>query len=131
MSRLLLDTSVLISNWHRLSGGQIAGKTGSDARDWANDVVAFYNTSMVATPVIIEFSAGTRTGDELSLARAYLERFEAIDHGMILREDWDRARRIAERIPRDGKRRQLGDCLIRAIAERFNCDVITLDDRFP
>ena len=131
MSRFFLDTSVLISNGHRLSGGKLANSTEVDARAWARRVADHYKTSKVSTPVVIEFLAGTRNGRELSLARAYLDQFDIIDNGEILREDWDRARRIAERIPWDGKPRQLGDCLIRAIAQRFSCDVITSDDRFP
>ena len=131
MSRSLLDTSVLIHNWRRLSGGRVRGRTEQEARDWANAVIGFYNTSTVATPVIIEFVAGARTGGELSLFRAYLDQFDVIDKGVVLRQDWDLARRIAERIPRDGKPRQLGDCLIRAVAQRFSCDVVTLEDRFP
>jgi predicted nucleic acid-binding protein len=131
MSRLLLDTSVLIRHWHRLSGGQITSKAESDARGWANRLIDLQKTSNVATPVVIEFLAGARTAHELSLFRAYLEQFDIIDRGEILRDDWDLARRIAERVPRDGKPRQLGDCLIRAIAKRFRCDVITSDDRFP
>lgn len=48
----------------------------------------------------------------------------------ILSQDLDQARRVAERIPRDGKRRQLGDCLIGAMALHLNYDVVTLDRRF-
>ena len=131
MSRSLLDTSVLIGNWNRLSRGQIVNKTESDGRDWAKRLVVLHKTSNVSTPVVVEFLAGSRNRHELLLARAYLQQFDIIDNGRILQEDWNRARRIAERIPPDGKRRQMGDCLIRAIAKRFNCEVITSDDRFP
>jgi hypothetical protein len=34
-------------------------------------------------------------------------------------------------VPRNGKPRQLGDCLIRAIAARLKYDVQTVDGSFP
>ena len=84
------------------------------------------------TPVYIEFVAGARTAVELELSRAYLAGLEIVDAGRILKEDWEKARQLAERVPRDGKPRQLGDCLIRAIALRLKYyDVLTADDSFP
>ena len=84
------------------------------------------------TPVYIEFIAGARSAVELELSRAYLAGLEVVDAGRILKEDWEKARKLAERIPRNGKLRQLGDCLIRAIAARLKYyDVLTADDSFP
>lgn len=53
-------------------------------------------------------------------------------NGLVdLQEDWKKARQIAERVPRNGKPRQLGDCLIRAIAARLKYyDMQTADDSF-
>lgn len=90
-----------------------------------------YDTDAIVTPIRIEFVAGTRTAHELRLARAYLANFRAIDGGRILAEDWIEAHRIAERVPRDGKPRQLGDCLIAAIAKRLRYDVEAKDRAFP
>ena len=131
MSRRLLDTSVLIAHWRRCAVGSLADKGPSDAREWADDLARLHATDIVATPVLIEFLAGVRTSHELALARAYLNRLRAIDGGRIPGEDWAAARRSAERVPRDGKPRHLGDCLIKAIAERLNCEVFSLDEGFP
>jgi predicted nucleic acid-binding protein len=49
----------------------------------------------------------------------------------ILPEDWQEAIRIASRVPRSPAPRQLGDCLIRAIAHRLKYEVFTSDMNFP
>ncbi len=85
----------------------------------------------IVTPVVVEFVAGARKSRELELFRAFLACFDVIDRGQILPADWQAARRVAERIPRDGKPRQLGDCLIRAIARRLNYEIDTADQTFP
>jgi predicted nucleic acid-binding protein len=76
------------------------------------------------------FIAGIQSSSEMELARSYLAEFEIVDEGRILEEDWEHAKRLAARVPRDGKPRQLGDCLIRAIAIRLKCEVRSLDTRF-
>jgi predicted nucleic acid-binding protein len=38
---------------------------------------------------------------------------------------------LVRRVPPDGSRRQMGDCLIRAIADRLNAEVLTRDAGFP
>ncbi|HVX61524.1 MAG TPA: PIN domain-containing protein [Pirellulales bacterium] len=128
MARRILDTSILIRHWQRHF------KTLSsieNATRLANDLVAIHDTKAIVTPVYIEFVAGTRTALDLEYSRAYLARLEIVDGGRILKEDWEKARQIAERVPRNGKPRQLGDCLIRAIAARLKYDVQTVDDSFP
>lgn len=131
MKRAILDTDVLIAHWHRCIAGSPRGKSIAQAEDWARNLVRLYDTDAIVTPVRIEFVAGTRTAHELRLARAYLAKLRAIDGGRILAEDWTEAQRIAERVPRDGKPRQLGDCLIAAIAKRLRYDVETKDRAFP
>ena len=41
-----------------------------------------------------------------------------------------KAKRLAERVPRDGRRRQLGDCLVQAIANRLRYEVFAIDTFF-
>jgi predicted nucleic acid-binding protein len=81
-------------------------------------------------PVYIEFLAGVRNSVELQLATAYLKEFEILDNGTVEKADWSEAERVARRVPQDGRPRQLGDCLIRALAKRLRGDVATLDLRF-
>jgi hypothetical protein len=124
----------LIQYWHhRLSKSKknVGRLAILEAVDWARDVTEKYGTQAIVTPVFIEFVAGTRGEHELKVARAFLGEFRIADEGAILYEDWITARRFAERIPRDAKPRQLGDCLIRAIAKRLRRDVISLDRGFP
>lgn len=85
----------------------------------------------IATPVVIEFLAGTKNSHELPLARACLAQFHVADAGDVRAADWGESRRLAERVPRDGKPRQLGACLVKAIARRLKYDVQTFDQRFP
>lgn len=85
----------------------------------------------IVTPVCLEMIVGTVTKHELELTRAYLDEFDVLDRGDVRPKDWEEARRIAERIPPDGKPRDLGDCLIRAIANRLKRDVLSLDAGFP
>lgn len=130
-SRLIFDTSALIAHWHRCSGGKLTARTRQDAVEWGERLAEFHQTRRIVTPVAVEFLAGTRSGHELDLARAYLSVFEVADGGQVTADDWLCARRIAERVPRDGKPRQMGDCLVRAVAQRLTCDVISSDERFP
>jgi predicted nucleic acid-binding protein len=85
----------------------------------------------LVTPVVIEFLAGVRGRHELELADKFLSEFAVLDDGNVVPSDWQEARRLARRVPQDGTRRQLGDCLIRAIANRLRADVLTLDEDFP
>jgi predicted nucleic acid-binding protein len=128
--RRLLDTSWLAQHWHDCGGHSPGPTTTRDAERWARRLAQLRRTDAIVSPVVIEFLAGVRTERELKLARAYLSRFNVIDEGRILEQDWEQAKRLAERIPRDGKPRQLGDCLVRALAIRLRYDVDTLDRRF-
>jgi predicted nucleic acid-binding protein len=128
--RRLLDTSVLISYWRSRTRDGLSGKSLDDARNWANGLIGNYGSRLISTPVVVEFLCGVRSERERDLALAYLGAFELIDKGEILKEDWDEAVRFAQRVPHDGKPRQLGDCLMKAIARRFNLAPYSLDKRF-
>lgn len=130
MTKRLLDTSVLIAHWRRCAAGSLLSKSEDDARRWARTLVELHQTGLIATPVVVEFLAGTRSGHELKLARAYLGELEVVDEGRVSEKDWETATRYAERVLRDGKPGQLGDCLVKAIADRLKCDVFSLDEAF-
>lgn len=131
MKRSVLDTSVLIRSWWEYSGGALKQKKPSDARQWARQTIAFYDTDAIVTPVHLEMVAGVSSRHELELTNAFLAEFECLDEGNVLPADWAEALRLAQRVPRNGKPRQLGDCLIRAIANRLRYKVETLDEDFP
>ena len=119
----ILDTNVLIKHWRKLDK---KSRSPAAVRLHADELVEVQGTNLIASPVVIEFLAGTRDSQELELSRAFLEPFEVLDQGEIPRQDWDEAKRFAQWI-RIGRERKLGDCLIQAIAKRLNGDVITAD----
>jgi predicted nucleic acid-binding protein len=127
MAKRLLDSNILINHWHSYLP-QI--RTEKTMRQWAKNLIQTHSTNCICSPVEIELLAGTRSQSELKLHRAYLEAFHNIDGGTILKDDWQLAKQIAERVPRDGKPRDLGDCLIEAIAARRHYEVLTGDRRF-
>jgi predicted nucleic acid-binding protein len=127
----VFDTSMLIWAWRTSRGGLRGPVDAGVAEEWARRLIDLYRTDAIVTPVRIEFAAGARDAAESKVFRAYLAMFQNIDGGRILPEDWAEALRLAEWIPHDGRPRQLGDCLIRAIARRLKCDVLTRDTGFP
>jgi predicted nucleic acid-binding protein len=131
MRKVVLDTNVLINNWRRSRSPSLASNTARQAEGWATQLITLHETDAIVTPVYVEMVAGVLTGHELNLTRAYLGKFRRIDEGRILPADWEAATRLAQRIPRQPKARDLGDCLIRAIAKRLSHEVLTLDRRFP
>jgi predicted nucleic acid-binding protein len=132
MPRRVLDTNILINHWGDATRGvQLRDVKRDRAARWGRELAGLQNTNLILTPIYIEFVCGNATAHELQLARAYLGAFEIADGGTIHARDWIEARRIAERVPRDGRRRQLGDCLIRAICDRLNLEVFTAEKRFP
>lgn len=134
--RRILDTSVLIRCWQQqhniLSkrGVKLEDFTAADAEAWADNLIELHGNAEIVTPVRLEFLAGTRNPHELRLATAFLNRFHITDKGNVTAADWQAAEQQALRIPPDGKPRDLGDCLISAIARRLRRDVFTLDKRF-
>lgn len=119
----ILDTNVLINHWRRLDK---RNRSMTSVRSHAEELVEVQGTNLIASPVLVEFLAGTRDSKELELSRAFLEPFEVLDNGEIPRQDWEEAKRFAQWI-RKGRERKLGDCLIQAIAKRLNGDVISAD----
>ncbi len=132
MAKKLFDTSTLLAHWGACGGNAPADKNNDDAKVWAKNLIKLHaGIDAIVTPVYLEVVVGTLSAHQLNLARAFLQCFRIVDEGKILAEDWVEARRIAERVPRKPYRRQLGDCLIRAIANRLRYDVIAVDTRFP
>ncbi len=138
MTRRILDTSVLVSWWHKhcrnlatKSRSGISTALVSIVKKKAKAMIQQYGSSQIVTPVAIEFLAGFTRREEMELGEVFLEELDCIDRGQITPEDWKEVRRLARRIPRDGRPRQLGDCLIRALANRFARDVFTPDRAFP
>jgi predicted nucleic acid-binding protein len=131
MAKRILDTSWLITHWLNYSATSSTARTPESMEQLGKQLIDLRGTKFIATPVFIEMVAGVQSAAELKLTLAYLKPFVSIDEGRILPEDWQNARDYAQRVPRDGKRRQLGDCLIRAIADRCRCEVDRLDKRFP
>lgn len=131
MRRRILDTSVLIRHWSRRGGNSPADKTVQQARAWAAEVTTTFRSRAIVSPTYLEFVCGTTGADQLVLAEEYLAAFEVVDQWEIRPEDLEEARRLARRVPPDGRRRQLGDCLIRAIAKRLRYEVETFDRGFP
>ena len=122
---------MLIWAWHAFRR-KAQGPVGSrEPEERARRLIDLYKTDAIVTPVRIEFVAGARDTQELEAFRIYLAMFDNVDEGRILPEDWSEAIRYAEWIPRDGRSRQLGDCLIRAIARRLKYGVWTQDSGFP
>jgi predicted nucleic acid-binding protein len=119
----ILDTNVLINHWCRAFEKDT---TPSELKAHAVELIELQGTSGIVSPVLIEFLAGARNSNELKLFRAYLEPFEVLDKGVIPARDWEEAKRFAQWIRRDRKR-DLGDCLIQAIAERLKADVVSSD----
>jgi predicted nucleic acid-binding protein len=131
MPQRVFDTSVLIAQWRRHCHAPIDQYVAEDVVQWAAKLQQIHRASHVLTPVEIEFVAGVTNRVELRLARVFVDQFKNADEGKVLSEDWVGARKMAERIPRSGRPRQLGDCLIAAIAKRLKLEVITFDGGFP
>jgi hypothetical protein len=122
---------VLIRWWHQCRRGRPHANIQPDeVARWGKALAEFYKTDAIATPVFIEMIAGTMDGRELSLTRTYLDCFHCVDERQVPPADWKKAIRLASRVPRKARPRDLGDCLIRAIADRLNYDVITHDTGF-
>ena len=131
MRKRILDTSVLIRFWHqRRKGRPLANITVADVQGWGRELSELHDTKAIVTPVHVELLAGAMGKHELRLTRAYLAQFEALDRGTITPDDWKNVIRLAQRVPLSPKPRDLGDCLIRAIADRLNYDVLTFDQSF-
>jgi predicted nucleic acid-binding protein len=132
MAKRVLDTNVLINFWHHALGKRRLGDVSlADARRWGRDLLDLHDGGVViVTPVFVEFLCGVQNARELALAHAFLAVFKIADAGEIPPKDWEETRRLAQRVPEDGKTRQMGDCLIRAICNRLKLEVLTGEKRF-
>lgn len=119
----ILDTNVLINHWWRFGKKE---RTTAECKAHAEELIEVQGTNGIVSPVLIEFLAGARSSGDLELHKAYLEPFEVLDKGIIPSRDWDEAKRFAQWIRKE-RTRDLGDCLIQAIAERLNADVVSSD----
>jgi predicted nucleic acid-binding protein len=132
MAKRTLDTNVLINHWgDEIGHSRLDQVTTRQAIACAANLIEIQYTNLILTPVFVEFLCGHATAHGVKLSRAYLGEFEIADGGKILPADWEEAKRLAARVPRDGLRRQMGDCLIRAICTRLNLEVFTFEKRFP
>lgn len=131
MKKKILDTSVLLDHWQKCRSGKPLSEVNlRDVKVWAKELIAFHQSNAIVTPVYVEIMAGTMNRWQLQLTRAFLEAFDCVDDHHVTREDWSQAIRLAQRIPYKPHPRDLGDCLIRAIADRFHYEVWTLDGKF-
>jgi len=145
MRKRILDTNRLIEYWwNRRRGRSVADISPNEAADWARDMIADLRNSNILTPVQLEFLCGAMNEKEVSLYQAFLGEFDVVDQGHITEDDWTKALQYARWVreqrgrrrrragPRDRARpRDLGDCLIRAIADRLGYDVDTFDTGMP
>jgi predicted nucleic acid-binding protein len=140
-NRSILDTSILIKKLKQLR----QDSTPADAERLAKELIVDYRTRAIVSPVEIEVLAGVRDAHELDLTETFLLSFEIVDRGRITAGDWETTRNLAKRVvkydreqprrPKKRKREQnprteardLGDCLILAIAKRMHYEVSTLD----
>jgi predicted nucleic acid-binding protein len=131
MKRFILDTSKLINHWRNRRSRLAEPVTDELIAKWAGELIDLYQTDAIVTPVAVEFLGGFTTRVELRRGEVFLSRFTCVDSLDIREQDWRKVRQIVRRTPRDGKPRQLGDCLISAIAHRLGYRVITDDQGFP
>jgi predicted nucleic acid-binding protein len=101
------------------------------AGEWGKQLIKIHDSDAIVTVIMIEILGGTTSAAELTLMRAFLRPFQCVDQQKVTAHDWREAIRLSSRVPRDRRTRQLGDCLIRAIANRLHYDVITHDQGFP
>lgn len=133
MRKRILDTNKLINHWTaewNKAKNHRTQLTKEDTRQWARNLIATVQNDIILTPIYLEFIAGTRSSNELELARAFLQEFNCIDNCEITFQDWREAERYASHVPNDGHPRDLMDCLIKAIAKRLRMDIDTADKRF-
>lgn len=131
MRKAVLDTSVLLGWWNDCRSRARGILDVSLVQKWAQQLIKMHDANAVVTPVRIEVIGGVTKQQDYPLTLAYLEMFRCIDNQRILSEDWEEALRLARRIPRSARPRDLGDCLIRAIATRLKHEVDTRDRGFP
>ena len=132
MNRTVLDTEQLITFWNRQRDATGERTPTPDAAEaWGRLHARRTGTKAILSPTYLEFVGGARSGEELKAFRAFLATFEVVDGWEIRPIDLEGARRRAERVPPNRKRRGAVDCLIRAVASRLGYAVRTRDRGFP
>jgi hypothetical protein len=139
----ILDSNILIGHLRGLKNKAASGPGAALAH--ADDLIRSKESNCIVTPVLIEVLAGTSDPHDLALTEAFLSRFEIVDKRSITKADWKEAERIAKRVVRQDRKvprqlqkrgpqqrprtggRDLGDCLILAIANRLHYDVDSND----
>ncbi len=106
------------------------GRGNADVQRWAQELIDLYDTDAIVTPVYVEMVGGATSRQQLELTKAYLSEFECIDAKVVTPADWVETIRLDQRVPARARPRDLGDCLIRAIANRLRHDVMTFDTGF-
>lgn len=132
MSRRVLDSNRLINHWRLRESEKGSGETVPEV--WADELIRLHRTRLIVSPVYLEFLVHADSSDRVKLYERFLSRFEILDGWEIRSADLTEALRLARWIPRNRrhrKPRQLGDCLIKAIANRFGCEVDTAERDFP
>jgi predicted nucleic acid-binding protein len=128
MAVRILDTNILILFWRqKRAKSRKSTLTENVARRWAKELIDLRRSNAIVSPVAIEFLGGSTNREELKLYRAFIGEFVIVDRGNVPADDWKEARQRAERVPANSRPRQLGDCLIVAIAKRLRLDVDSLD----
>ncbi|MGA9925599.1 MAG: PIN domain-containing protein [Isosphaeraceae bacterium] len=130
MPQRFFDSTKLITELKKLR----SDSTRADAERLAHKLIEIFDTKAIVSPVEIEVLAGVRDPHELELTEFFLAQFVIIDHRRIPPQDWKEAGRIAKRVIKrrrqanpQTEQRQLGDCLIIAIANRLHYEFITDD----
>ena len=127
----IFDTNKLIKQWRRSRKRPLVDYTRADAESWARELIGIYQTNSILTPVYLEVVGGVVDRHEMELTKAFLSKFLILDEGRILPEDWTKARQLAERIAPGSRPRGAIDCLIKAIAIRMKCELLTDDGGMP
>ena len=125
MPKRILDTNRLINQFRLLQ--PYSSRKAADAIRCAKELIELFGTNAIVSPIEIEVLAGVNNAQEMELTLVFLEQFQIVDDRRILPEDWMEARRIAKHIGPASKPRDLGDCLIDAIARRLKYDFSTTD----
>lgn len=125
MPKRLFDTNILIADFHQIR--PFAGKTPGDAEERAKRLIKDREADAILSPVVVEFLCGVLDQHERLLREGYLRPFRVVDELRTLPQDWKEAQRIAKHPGFKPRPRDLGDCLIIAVAGRIHYEVLTYD----
>lgn len=121
----VLDTNILIEHFQTMR--PLDGKGADDALACAKQLIKDRDSDAIVSPVEVEFLCGVLNQPEMRLREAFLHAFRVIDDRKTLPQDWHEARRLAKHPGFHARPRDLGDCLIVAIAERLHHEIASFD----